>query len=220
MNAGVGTNRIAPLGLTCTVCPGIVTSVRTAPVKSTAVTEWLPSIVWLSVILASLEKLSTLPEPLIPMTAFRVVILNKSLLKLAIAPVNARIVPFSREREVLLDASGVPVKWNSSMRISVSARTAMKAPSLKRNCAIPSRPETIDSPASTSPPRTALRSLAPTALTTRTSPVTKLNLPALARLSPMPSRASKPQSASRSIKLNLMMGIPGCGANSEVVARR
>ena len=173
MNAGVGTNRIAPPALTCTVCPGVVTSVRsTAPLKSIAETEWLPSIVWLSVILLSAEKLSTLPEPLMPTTAFKVVILNKSLLKLAIAPVKARIVPLSSEREVLLDASGLPAKWNSSMRISVSARTAMKAPSFKRNCAIPSAPETIDSPASTSPPRSALRSLAPTALTTRTSPVT------------------------------------------------
>ena len=38
INAGVGTNFIAPLGATCTVCPGMVTSVRIAPLKSTAVT--------------------------------------------------------------------------------------------------------------------------------------------------------------------------------------
>lgn len=45
MNAGVGTKRMAPTEVTCTVCPGIVTSVCTAPLKSTAVTLWLPSIV-------------------------------------------------------------------------------------------------------------------------------------------------------------------------------
>lgn len=151
--------------------------------------------VWFSVTLLPGEKLSTLPEPRIPMVAVAVFILNLSLLKLAIAPVKARMVPFSKEITLLLDASGLPAKLNSSMRNSVSARTAMKAPSLMRNCAIPSLPETINSPTSTSPPRTTLRS--PEAFTTRTSPETKLNLPAAAKLSAIGSMTSKTQRTSR-----------------------
>jgi len=102
---------MTPLGLTCTVCPGRVTSVRIAPLRSTAVTLWLPSMVWLSVTLLLGEKFSTLPEPRMPTVAVRVFILNLSLLKLAIAPVKARNVPFTKDKTVLLDSSGLPLYW-------------------------------------------------------------------------------------------------------------
>src|SRR3989338_4084425 len=111
IKAGVGTNCITPVGLTCTVCPGMVTSVRIAPPGSIAVMVWLPSMVWLSVTLLFGEKFSTLPEPRIPMVAPGVFILNLSLLKLAIAPVKARNVPFTKDKTVLLDSSGLPLYW-------------------------------------------------------------------------------------------------------------
>jgi hypothetical protein len=134
--------------------------------------------VWLSVTLLPGEKLSTLPEPRMPTVAVGVVILNLSLLNSAIAPVKARNVPFTNDKTVLPDASGLPLYWYWSMRNSVSGRIEMEAPSPKRNCAVPSLPDTMESFASTSLPRSALRS--PAAFTTRTSPITKLNLPAAA----------------------------------------
>jgi hypothetical protein len=57
----------------------------------------------------------------------------------------------------------------------------------------------MDSFASTSPPRTALRE--PDAPTTDTSPITKLNLPAAARLSEIGSAASTMRNT---IFLNMM----------------
>ena len=164
---------------------------------------WLPSMVWLSVTLLVGEKFSTLPEPRIPMVAPGVFILNLSLLKLAIAPVKARNVPFTRDKTVLLDSSGLPLYWCWSIRNSVSGRTEIKAPSLRRSCAIPSLPDTMVSLASTSLPRATLRS--PEAPTTRTSPITKLNLPDAARLSAIGNAASNMQNTSFFSKFDFMI---------------
>ena len=60
-----------------------------------------------------------------------------------------------------------------------------------RSCAIPSLPDTMVSLASTSLPRSTLRS--PEAFTTRTSPITKLNLPAAAKLSAIGKAAKNMQ---------------------------
>jgi len=153
--------------------------------------------------LLSGEKFSTLPEPLIPMVAPGVFILNLSLLKLAIAPVKARNVPFTKDKILALDASGLPLNWYWSIRNSVSARIAMKAPSLMRNCAIPSLPDTMVSLASTSLPFSTLRS--PDAFTTRTSPITKLNFPAAATLSETGKNASNKQSATLLSKMDFIL---------------
>jgi hypothetical protein len=111
----------------------MVTSVRNAPLGSNAVTIWLPSIVWLSVRLSTGEKFNTFPEPRMPMVALGVFILNFSLLKLAMAPVKARNVPFTKDNTLSLEASALPENLYLSIRNSVSARTAMNAPSLMRN---------------------------------------------------------------------------------------
>ena len=144
-----------PPGLICAVCPGRVTNVRNPPPGPTVVTVWLPSMVWLRVMLLSGEKFNTLPEPRMPIVAVAVFILNRSLFKLAIAPVNARNVPLTSEKTLMPDSSDLPTNWYCSILSSVSARTAMNAPSLMRSCAMLSAPLTTDSPASISPPRTA-----------------------------------------------------------------
>jgi hypothetical protein len=137
-----------------------------------------------------------------PTVAVGVFIVNLSLLKIAIAPVKARNVPFTKDKTVLLDSSGLPLYRYCSMRNSVSGRIEMNAPSVMRTCAVPSLPDTMVSLASTSLPRSTLRS--PAAFTTRTSPITKLNLPAAAKLSATSRNASDRQSTNCFSKFDFM----------------
>jgi hypothetical protein len=59
------------------------------------------------VTLSTGEKFNTLPEPRIPMVALGVLILKLSLFTLAIAPVKARKVPFTKESTLSFFAPGL-----------------------------------------------------------------------------------------------------------------
>lgn len=96
ISGGVGTNRGAWRGSTCTVCPGREINVRSTPPASTEVTLCAPSSVWFSVSVPS-RLARMFPEPRMPMFARFVFMWKRDRSRATMAPVNTRSVPVTSD---------------------------------------------------------------------------------------------------------------------------
>ena len=226
MYCGVGMYLTSPLPVTSTVWPGPVMSVcappccagRPVPGSAPKVTEWLPSIVWFTVMSqpafdsstltgsqsVAVPAKSTLPEPRMPTVATFVFIRNLSRFFAAICPVNVRSVPRSRFREAPSSESGRSAYC--SIRTCVLGRSESFAWSIIATCAIPLSRVSTESPALMTVPFAAGTRL-PSLRCTVTSPVTKVTVPLAANAELAAARPER-TSSNASFPFRDMAGTP------------